>query len=216
MCPRHQCVVQGVTLRLALAGDSIAYGIGARRPEDALGPRLQHALADAGLPARCEVVAVPGARSAGLAKQVDRLLPWQPDVVVVVIGANDLTHRTPVETAAAALSAAVQRLRTAGAEVVLAPAPDLSVVPHVPAAMREAVRVASETLRRAQVDVTVALGGRVADESAASSRAFATEPSLFSSDRFHPSSAGYAVIAAALAPEVVAAARQVTQARRAG
>jgi lysophospholipase L1-like esterase len=37
--------------------------------------------------------------------------------------------------------------------------------------------------------------------------AFAADPGLFAADRFHPSSAGYARIAAALAPTVLAAAR---------
>ena len=37
--------------------------------------------------------------------------------------------------------------------------------------------------------------------------AFAADPALFSADRFHPSPAGYALIAEALAPHVVAAAR---------
>ena len=39
------------------------------------------------------------------------------------------------------------------------------------------------------------------------SRAFGADPTMFSADRFHPSSAGYARIAAALAPTVLAAAR---------
>ena len=38
-------------------------------------------------------------------------------------------------------------------------------------------------------------------------RAFGADPSLFSADRFHPSSAGYARIATALLPHVRAAAR---------
>ncbi|MEU8612754.1 SGNH/GDSL hydrolase family protein, partial [Actinoplanes sp. NPDC048791] len=39
-----------------------------------------------------------------------------------------------------------------------------------------------------------------------SAEAFAVDASLFSADRFHPSSAGYAVIAESLAPAVRAAA----------
>jgi lysophospholipase L1-like esterase len=46
----------------------------------------------------------------------------------------------------------------------------------------------------------------VAAVSEAVSAAFGTDPALFSADRFHPSSAGYAHIAQALVPHVVAAA----------
>jgi lysophospholipase L1-like esterase len=38
-------------------------------------------------------------------------------------------------------------------------------------------------------------------------RVFGTDPTLFAADRFHPSSAGYARIAAALTPTVLAVAR---------
>ncbi|MCW2776662.1 MAG: lipolytic protein family [Frankiales bacterium] len=194
-----------MTLRLALLGDSIAFGTGASRPQDRLGPRLAAALADRGLPAESRAFAVPGSTSAGLAQQVRAALAWRPDVAVVVVGANDLTRLRPVEQAAAELRAAVSALRATGTAVVLAPAPDLSVVPHVPAAARELVRLGSLRLRTAQVAVALAEGARVADVDAATSSAFAADPSLFAADRFHPSSRGYALVAEALLPPVLAA-----------
>ena len=205
-----------VGLRLALLGDSIAHGTGASRTADTLAPRLAAALSRSGIPAATAVFAVPGARSAGLARQVVRATAWRPDVAVVVIGANDLAHRVPAEAAAAALRDAVRGLRAAGAQVVLAPAPDLSVVPHVPAALRDAVRAAALQLRARQTEVTRAEGGRVADSAATSAAAFAADPALFAADRFHPSSAGYAVIADALAPAVLAAARAAVPDAQAG
>jgi lysophospholipase L1-like esterase len=75
--------------------------------------------------------------------------------------------------------------------------------------MQPIVRAASEDLRARQVRAVEALGGLVADGDHATSRAFAADASLFSADRFHPSSAGYAVIAAALLPVVTAAAARV-------
>ena len=107
--------------------------------------------------------AVPGARSRGLAAQVDRALAWRPALAVVVIGANDLTHLEPVGPAVQALADAVRRLRAASAEVVVAPAPDLSAVPHVPAYLREAVRAAGAVFREQQVQAVLHQGGRVAD-----------------------------------------------------
>ena len=196
-----------MTTRLALLGDSIAWGQGAARERDRLGPRLVDALSQRGVDVELGTFAVPGARSSGLARQVDTALPWGPDVAVIVIGANDLTHREPVATAARALAEAVGRLREAGAEVVVAPAPDLSAVPHVPLALRAVVRAAGDALRAQQVAAAAAAGAWVADPDQRASRAFGVDPSLFSADRFHPSSAGYAVIADALLPTVVEAAR---------
>jgi lysophospholipase L1-like esterase len=204
------------TLRLAVLGDSIAYGIGAMRSADTLGPRLVAALASGGVRAEHRVFAVPGAVSAHLAGQVARARSWRPQLVVVVIGANDLTHFVPPESAAAALGSAVRELRSLGAQVVLAPAPDLSIVPHVPPMLREVVRAGSAVLRSAQVRAVRAEGGLVADADGATSAAFAADSGLFSADRFHPSSAGYAVIARALGPVVEGAARRILPVEGAG
>jgi lysophospholipase L1-like esterase len=195
-----------MTTRLAVLGDSIAWGQGAARERDRLAPRLAEGLELRGFEPETRVFARPGARSSALAAQVDLALQWRPDLVVVVIGANDLTHLEPIEPAVRALGDAVRRLRAVGAEVVVAPAPDLSAVPHVPVFLREVVRTAGDTFRERQVAAVLAEGGRIADPEKRASRAFATDPSLFSADRFHPSSAGYSVIADSLLPAVVAAA----------
>ena len=198
-----------MTIRLAVLGDSIAWGQGATRERDRLSSRLVDGLTSRGYEVEARVFAVRGARSAGLASQAGRALTWGPDLAVVVIGANDLTHLVPVEAATQALAEAVRRLRASGAEVVVAPAPDLSAVPHVPVFLRETVRAAGDLLRERQTSVVLAEGGRVADPDQRASRAFATDPSLFSADRFHPSSAGYGVIADSLLPAVVQAAQHI-------
>jgi lysophospholipase L1-like esterase len=198
-----------MTLAFAVLGDSIAYGQGASRPADTVGARLAAELAAAGTPAEVRVFAVPGANSQALAGQVQRATAWRPGLALIIIGANDLTRFVAPQQAAARLADAVRSLRGAGAEVVVAPAPDLSVVPWVPEQMRMVVRAGSQLMRQAQTAAALAAGARVADIGESSSVGFAADPALFSSDRFHPSSAGYAVIAAALTPTVLAAAEAV-------
>jgi lysophospholipase L1-like esterase len=195
-----------VTLAFAVLGDSIAYGQGASRPADTVGARLAAELTVAGTPTEVRVFAVPGADSQTQASQVRRATAWTPDLALIIIGANDLTHFVAPQRAAALLGDAVRVLRAAGAEVVVAPAPDLSVVPWVPEQMRMVVRAGSQVLRQAQTRAALAAGARVADIGGGSSAGFAVDPALFSADRFHPSSAGYALITAALAPAVHAAA----------
>jgi lysophospholipase L1-like esterase len=125
-----------------------------------------------------------------------------------MVGANDLARFIPHAQSAAALAAALQALRGAGITVVVAPAPDLSCVPGVPAALRPALSNACEELQRRQTGAAEATGAAVAPIARQLVDAFEREPELFSSDRYHPSSAGYARIPAALAPHVVAAARE--------
>ncbi|MET3961599.1 lysophospholipase L1-like esterase [Marmoricola sp. OAE513] len=196
-----------MTVRLAVLGDSIAWGQGAARQQDRLAPRLEAGLSVRGFDAETRVYAVPGARSSGLTSQVAAAQAWQPDLAVVVIGANDLTHLEATGLAVEALRTAVRSLRVAGVEVVVAPAPDLSSVPHVPPFLRDTVRAASDAFRAQQVAAVLAEGGHVADADRYTARAFAADPALFSADRFHPSSAGYAVIAESILPALVDAAR---------
>jgi len=199
--------VASTPLRLVVLGDSIGYGQGARRPEDRLGPRLAAALTDDGFDVDLHVLAVPRSTSAELAAQVRRAEPLRPDLAVVVIGANDLARFVPPADAARALRGAVAGLQAAGADVVVVPAPDMSVVPFVPPALRPLVQSACSVLQREQQEVARAAGAAFADIGPQVGTAFAADPELFSADRFHPSSAGYAWIAEALAPTVVAAAR---------
>jgi len=199
-------------MRLAALGDSIASGQGAPRERDRLASRLTDGLSVRGFDVESKVFAVPGARSSGLAAQVDRAIRWQPGLAVVVIGANDITHLVPPDQAAQELAEAVRRLRALGVQVVVAPAPDLSAVSHVPMAARATVRKAGEMLRQRQLTAVLEEGGRIADPDQRASRAFAADSSLFSGDRLHPSSAGYAVIADSLLPVLTEAAKDLSSA----
>ena len=122
-----------MTLTFAVLGDSIAYGQGAARQADTVGARLAADLSTAGIATDVRVFAVPGARSQALPDQARKAATGRPDLALIIIGANDLTHFVAPQQAAAQLADAVRALRAAGAEVVVAPAPDLSVVPWVPA-----------------------------------------------------------------------------------
>jgi lysophospholipase L1-like esterase len=193
-----QSVVPGVTLRFLVLGDSLAFGTGATHPSDALGARLTRSLEQDGATVDLQVVAVPGATSLDLASQLRRATA--ADVALLVVGANDLTRQVPPAQAAAALGSAVRVLRDGGTQVLVVPTPDLSSVAWVPPAFRAVVAGICDSLRSRQALAAEAAGGVVAPVTPELTARFAADPTLFSADRFHPSSAGYALVAEALAP----------------
>lgn len=197
-------------LRFVLLGDSIAYGTGAQQLSETVGPRLAQALERDGYDVHLRVLAEPGATSRDLAAQVRRAVSLRANLALIVVGANDLTRLVPPAQAADALGSTVAALRAAGARVVVAPAPDLSDFPAIPPSLRPIVHQACLRLQRHQAAATEVAGGVVAPVSADLARAFGADRMLFSRDRYHPSSAGYARIAEALAPYILAAAESAT------
>ncbi|MFL6123998.1 GDSL-type esterase/lipase family protein, partial [Actinophytocola sp.] len=127
---------------------------------------------------------------------------------LIVIGANDLTRLTPPAVGARLLHDAVAELTRAGAHTIVVTAPDLGVLAHVPPAFRDVVSQASRLYAQTQADAVTTAGGTVAHVGPEVFSRFATDDRLFSADRFHPSAAGYAVIAESLTSYVLAAAKR--------
>ena len=128
------------------------------------------------------------------------------DVAVILIGANDVTHRIDRSIAVRHLEMAVRRLREMGAEVVVGTCPDLGAIEPVPQPLRLLARRWSRDLAAAQTVAVVEAGGRAVSIGDLLGPEFSAQPKiLFSEDRFHPSAAGYARVAAALLPSVSAA-----------
>ncbi|WP_344014028.1 SGNH/GDSL hydrolase family protein [Streptomyces thermospinosisporus] len=203
--------VPGVpALRLTMLGDSTAAGQGVRRAGQTPGALLASGIAAiAERPVGLSTVAVPGARSDDLDRQVTRALadPARvPDVCVIMIGANDVTHRIPATRSVRCLSSAVRRLRTAGAEVVVGTCPDLGTIEPVWQPLRWLARRASRQLAAAQTIGAVEQGARTVSLGDLLGPEFEANPrELFGPDNYHPSAEGYATAAMAVLPTACAA-----------
>ena len=197
----------GEPLTLALLGDSSATGLGVDSPHQTPGAMLAAGLAEfADRPVRLICPAVIGAQSSDLPTQVDAVEDARPDVAVIMVGANDVTHRVKPPAAVRHLDHVVRRLRAMGAQVVVGTCPDLGTVEPVAQPLRWVARRASRELAAAQTIVVVEAGGRTVSLGDILGPEFAASPSeMFGPDRFHPSIAGYASAAAALLPSVCAA-----------
>lgn len=196
----------GPTWRMAVLGDSSAVGLGVDSPDQTPGAIMATGLAAlTGRPVDLRVVAVVGAESADLADQVAELLDGHdaPDVAVIMVGANDVTHRVRPADAVAQLGEAVRRLRAAGAQVVVGTCPDLGTIEPIARPLRWVARRWSRQLAAAQTVAVVEAGGRTVSLGDLLGPQFYASPAeMFSADRFHPSPAGYARAAAVLLPSI--------------
>ena len=196
----------GLPVQLLVLGDSSAAGMGADTAQQTVGAIIAHGVsALSGRPVRLTNVAVIGAESSGLDTQLANALEEvkNPDVAVILIGANDVTHRIDKSIAIRHLQQAVSALRAAGCEVIVGTCPDLGTIEPMAQPLRPLARRWSRDLAAAQTVAVVGAGGRTVSLGDLLGPQFATSPhEMFSHDRFHPSPAGYARVASALLPSV--------------
>jgi len=197
----------GPALRIALLGDSTAAGYGVDLVEETPGAVLGSGVAhQAGRRVYVRELCRVGSRSSELHDQVERTLPMHPNVAVILIGANDVTHTQRPSQAVRHLSEAVRTLRDAGVEVVVGTCPDLGTVRPIPPPLRQVARAWSRRMAAAQTIAVVEQGGRTVSLASILGPEFDAAPALFfGPDRFHPSAKGYASLAEALIPSVLSA-----------
>lgn len=192
----------GPELDFVVLGDSTAAGLGAGDPEDAYATVLADRLAsETGRGVRLHAFGVSGARVADvLSDQVPKVAELDPDLVFVGIGANDVTHVTPLGDVRRDMAAVIDDLLSTGAKVVVAGAPDMRVAAwHQP--LRQLSYLRGRQVTAAIEDVARAKRVAVVELAKQTGAYFAEAPEThFSSDEFHPSATGYRRWADAIFP----------------
>ncbi|WP_308491704.1 SGNH/GDSL hydrolase family protein [Microbacterium terrisoli] len=200
----------GEAIRLGVLGDSLAVGYGAEEPDMTPGALLATWLSEvSGRPVELTNMAVIGAESTALISQLAHLREvTQPDVVVIIIGANDVMHLKRLVDALWPLSETVRDLRRTHAQAVVATCPDLGTVRPFSQPLRFFAHWYSRVLATGQAIVVLRAGGRTVSLADTLGPLFHRDPDdMFSPrDHLHPSSIGYEQAAAVILPSVLAAA----------
>lgn len=176
-------------VELAAFGDSAVAGVGVEHAADSLPVQLAQRVAD-GLARRVHVVGYgrSGARTA-----------------VLLVGTNDVTHVTPLHRLARGSDALFDALLNLGGPVVMSGLPEFRALRAVPHPLREAAIAYGALVRGVQRRrALIRPGVHLVDVRGAVGAEFVSEPATMSADSFHPSAAGYARIADAMAPTVIA------------
>lgn len=105
--------------RIVAFGDSLTAGLGVP-PEESYPAQLQRRLDEAGYRYRVINAGVSGDTTAGGLRRVDWVLKSRPDIVILVLGANDGLRGLALKETRANLEQIIQRLQAAGVTVVLA------------------------------------------------------------------------------------------------
>ena len=200
----------GRTIRVLVLGDSAAVGYGVTRadatPSAMIGVGLAHVM-DAPVEVQCR--AVVGAQTADLMGQIDLDPDWHPDVAVIVVGTNDVTHNVTPRASARLISTVVRRLVAEDCDVIVGTCPDLGTVQPIMQPLRTVARRLSRALARKQTIAVVEAGGRAVSLGDLLGTLFAEKRDvMFGADHFHPSETGYANMVSVLIPAITASLRQ--------
>lgn len=200
----------GQPIRCLVLGDSAVVGYGMARadstPSAMIGIGLAHVM---DRPVDIQCLAVVGAQTSDLMRQIDRGIEPHPDIAVIVVGTNDVTHRVMPNTSAAILAESVARLVDVDCEVVVGTCPDLGTIRPILQPLRTFARRMSRYLARQQTVATVEAGGRAVSLGGLLGPVFDEKRDLmFGPDGFHPSETGYANMVSVLIPAIAASLRE--------
>jgi lysophospholipase L1-like esterase len=196
----------GTPVELRVLGDSTVAGVGTDAIDEALPVLLAQRVAERlGRPVHVVGLGVSGARTADVRRdQLPRIAA--ADVIVIVVGSNDVIHLTPVPRLEAETGALLQDARARGVPVVLGGVPRFSGVAAFARPLRDLADgyagIQRSAQRRAAGEVP---GVTFVDIAALASPRFVGRSDAMSSDAFHPGTVGYGFWADALAPAVIAA-----------
>ncbi len=184
----------GTPLLYLVLGDSTAAGVGADYEQGIVLETAGHLARSR----RVEVVnlAVSGARFRDvLSEQLPRARGIKPDLVLLDVGANDVTHLTSSRSVRRDLEEILRSLLAANCEarIVLTGAPDMGSPPRIPFFLRGIAALRARSVNRIARRAVSAHDLTFAPIAERTGPSFRRDRTLFASDRFHPNARGYAL-----------------------
>lgn len=179
----------GGPVQVGVVGDSTAAGCGAPTQEEAFGVAFARALAAlAGRPVHWQVAGANGATAHLVRTRMLEQLPQHLDVVVVLVGVNDVLQRRSTADWSAQMGALVADLADRARHVLVAGIPDFTVFPALPGLLGRYLGARAAALDEITRGLVAARPDCTWVDSAS---AIPDDPAFFAVDGFHPGPDGY-------------------------
>jgi lysophospholipase L1-like esterase len=120
---------------------------------------------------------------------------FRPDVVLIAVGANDVTHLTRSGSVRGSLQAIITQLKeqNPNVKIILTGAPDMGAVPRFPQPLRWLAGVRTKQINKVFTEADQQENVSLAPIATSTGPIFQKNPSLFAPDKFHPNTAGYKI-----------------------
>ncbi|MDQ3327007.1 MAG: SGNH/GDSL hydrolase family protein [Chloroflexota bacterium] len=180
---------------ILILGDSTAQGIGAARPEDSFGALVAQNQARRGKQVRFVNLGVSGAQVRDVrTEQVPKVAALQPDLVLLSVGANDVTAWTAPSEYLDHMEQLVSDLVRTDATVAVLNVPAIIAAPLLPYPVRLVLDERTRRYNRGLAQLLKKRPSWIAVRIYEEAREpFERDRTLFASDGYHPSSKGYAL-----------------------
>ena len=141
-------------------------------------------------------VGVSGARAKDvLGEQTPKATEHRPDVVLLSVGANDVTHLTSLNNFETSLRVIVAKLKENNSDVkiIVTGSPDMGSISRFPWPARQIAGLRTTQINRIVTSIVEDNELIFAQIAAETGSSFRNDPNLFASDKFHPNARGYAL-----------------------
>jgi lysophospholipase L1-like esterase len=179
------------SLRVAVLGDSSVTAPGVAGPEEIWVSRVCSRLSENSY-VTLESFAVSGSKAADLIEnQLEPTLAFDPDLVLVAVGANDVIRGVSVRAFEGQLDDLIGALAETDALVVMSGVGDMGTIPRLHPPLRNLMTRRSQRFNEIHLEVAARYGAYVIDQRSDDPDSWYTDRSLWSPDLFHVSAAGH-------------------------
>lgn len=185
---------KGAPLNYVVIGDSTAIGQGANY-KDGVAYNSAEYLAQTHKVTLTNYGISGAVSSEVLDGQVDAAAKQKPDIALICLGANDVTHLSSLKSVEKSMTAIITSLQKSNKhiKIVLTGAPAMGVVPRFPFVVKFLAGIRTDQINKVIQKVADKKSVTRLKIAEITGPIFLKKPELFAEDNFHPNSKGYSV-----------------------